>query len=142
MKPEARFEVESGRALTAFDIYDASAVRTAWYQAVRMFFERYDYFVLPAGQVFPFDAQADWPKSIDGRAMDTYHRWMEVMIPVTMSSCPALTVPVGFSDAGLPMGLQIVGPNHGELACLQLAHAYDQVTQWVTKRPPPLMSAA
>ena len=71
--------------------------------------------------------------------MDTYHRWMEVMIPVTMSSCPALSVPVGFNDRGLPMGLQIVGPNHGELACLQLAHAYDQATQWVTKRPPPLL---
>jgi amidase len=56
-----------------------------------------------------------------------------------MSSCPALSVPVGFSDRGLPMGLQIVGPNHGEFACLQLAHAYDQATAWVTKRPPPLI---
>jgi amidase len=71
--------------------------------------------------------------------MDTYHRWMEVMIPATMSSCPALSVPVGFSDRGLPMGLQIVGPNHSEFACLQLAHAYDQATAWVTKRPPPLI---
>ena len=81
----------------------------------------------------------DWPKEIDGKTMDTYHRWMEVMIPVTMASCPALSVPVGFSDRGLPMGLQIVGPNHGELACLQLAHAYDEATEWVTKRPPPLL---
>ena len=104
-------------------------MRTAWYQAVRAFFERYDYFLLPSGQVFPFDAALDWPKSIAGKTMDTYHRWMEVMIPVTMSSCPALTVPVGFNERGLPMGLQIVGPNHGELACLQLAHAYDQATQ-------------
>jgi amidase len=141
MKPEAQFEVESGGKLSAYDVFDASAVRTAWYQAVRTFFDRYDYFVIPSGQVFPFDAAVDWPKTIAGKTMDTYHRWMEVMIPVTMSSCPALTVPVGFSDAGLPMGLQIVGPNHGELACLQLAHAYDQATQWVTKRPPPLMSA-
>jgi amidase len=142
MKPEARFEVENGQRLKAYDIFDANAVRTAWYQAVRSFFERYDYFVLPSGQVFPFDAALDWPKSIAGRTMDTYHRWMEVMIPVTMSSCPALTVPVGFNDRGLPMGLQIVAPNHGELACLQLAYAYDQATQWVTKRPPPLLQAA
>jgi len=142
MKPEAQFEVESGDKLSAYDVFDASAVRTAWYQAVRTFFDRYDYFVIPSGQVFPFDAAIDWPKTIAGKTMDTYHRWMEVMIPVTMSSCPALTVPVGFSESGLPMGLQIVGPNHGERACLQLAHAYDQVTQWVIKRPPPLMSAA
>jgi amidase len=139
MKPEAQFEVESGRKLSAYDIYDANVVRTAWYQAVRVFFERYDYMLLPSSQVFPFDATTDWPKAIAGKTMDTYHRWMEVMIPVTMSSCPALSVPVGFNDRGLPMGLQIVGPNHGELACLELAHAYDQATGWVAKRPPPLI---
>jgi len=139
MKPEAQFEVESGQKLSAYDIYDANVVRTAWYQAMRVFFERYDYILLPSGQVFPFDAAIDWPKSIAGKTMDTYHRWMEVMIPVTMSSCPALTVPVGFDARGLPMGLQIVGPNHGELACLQLAYAYDQATNWITKRPPPLL---
>jgi amidase len=65
---------------------------------------------------------------------------MELMIPVTMASCPALSVPAGFSANGLPMGLQIVGPNHGELACLQLAQAYDEMTKWVTKRPPPLLA--
>jgi amidase len=140
MKPEAQFEVESGERLSAYDIFDADAARTAWYQAVRMFFQRYDYFILPSGQVFPFDAALDWPKTIAGRTMDTYHRWMEVMIPVTMSGCPALTVPAGFNERGLPMGIQIVGPNHGELACLQLAHAYDQATQWVVRRPPPLAS--
>ena len=48
MKPEAQFEVESGRKLTAYEIYDAYVVRTAWYQAVRAFFERYDYFLLPS----------------------------------------------------------------------------------------------
>jgi amidase len=142
MKPEAQFEVESGHRLTAFDIFDADAARTAWYQAVRAFFERYDYLILPSGQVFPFDATTEWPKSIAGKTMDTYHRWMEVMIPVTMSGCPALSVPVGFNDRGLPMGLQIVAPNHGELACLQLAYAYDQATQWVAKRPPPLLGRA
>jgi amidase len=139
MKPEAQFEVESGQKLSAFEVYDASATRTAWYQAVRTFFEKYDYFILPAGQVFPFDANVDWPKSIAGKTMDTYHRWMEVMIPVTMAICPAIAVPAGFSERGLPMGLQIMGPNHGELALLQLAHAYDEATGWVKKRPPALL---
>jgi amidase len=139
MKPAAQFEVESGDKLKAYGIYDANAVRTAWYQAVRTFFERYDYWLMPSAQVFPFDAATDWPKTVGGRTMDTYHRWMEVMIPVTMSSCPSLSVPVGFNGAGLPMGLQIVAPNHGELACLQLAYAYDQATQWVSKRVPSLL---
>jgi amidase len=140
LKPEAQFEVENGQKLSAFEVFDASVARTAWYQAVRAFFEKYDFFILPAGQVFPFDANLDWPKTIAGRTMDTYHRWMEVMIPVTMSSCPAIAVPAGFSERGLPMGLQIAGPNHGELALLQLAHAYDEATQWIMKRPPALLS--
>jgi amidase len=90
--------------------------------------------------VFPFDAGVDWPKTIAGKTMDTYHRWMEVMIPVTMAAAAALAVPSGFGERGLPMGLQIVGPNHGEFALLQLANAYDEATQWVTKRPPPLLA--
>jgi amidase len=142
MKPEAQFEVESGQKLSAFEVYDASVARTAWYQAVRAFFEKYDYFVLPAGQVFPFDANVDWPKSIAGKTMDTYHRWMEIMIPVTMAICPALAVPAGFNDRGLPMGLQIMGPNHGEFGLLQLANAYDEATGWVKKRPPALLGGA
>ncbi len=140
MKAEAQFEVESGERLSGFEVFDASAVRSAWYQAVRAFFERYDYFILPAGQVFPFDAALDWPREIAGRRMDTYHRWMEVMIPVTMSNCPALAVPAGFNPQGLPMGLQIVAPNHREIDCLQLGHAYDEATRWTARRPPPLLA--
>jgi amidase len=141
MKPEAQFEVESGQKLSAYEVFDASVARSAWYQAVRAFYERYDYFILPAGQVFPFDASLDWPKQIAGKTMDTYHRWMEVMIPVTLAAAPGLAVPAGFGANGLPMGLQITGPNHSELALLQLAYAYDEATQWVRKRPPPLLKA-
>jgi amidase len=140
MKPEAIFEVESGLKLTAFDITAASAVRTEWYQAVRRFFSRYDYFIVPTAQVFAFDADVHWPTEIAGRKMQTYHEWMKGVLPVTMAGCPALAVPAGFSAQGLPMGIQIVAPNHADLACLQLAHAYDLATRWVSKRPPPLLA--
>jgi amidase len=115
-------------------------VRTSWYQAVRALFDHYDFLIAPAGQVFPFDATVHWPDRIAGKSMDTYHRWMEVMIPISMSGCPALSVPAGFNAHGLPMGVQIVGPNHSEFSCLQLAYAYDQATGWVTSRMPPLLS--
>src|SRR6185312_15320260 len=85
MKPEAQFEVESAMKLSAFDISDASAGRSAWYQAARRFLEKYEFFVLPSAQVFPFDAKTYWPKEIAGRAMDSYHRWMEVAAIVTMT---------------------------------------------------------
>lgn len=139
LKPEAIFEVESGLKLTAFDISAASVVRTEWYQAVRRFFEKYDYFILPTAQLFPFDVNLHWPQEIAGRKMATYHEWMKVVLPITMSGCPALAAPAGFSAHGLPIGIQIVGPNHAELACLQLAYAYDSATSWSTRRLPGLL---
>ncbi len=142
MKPEAIWEVERGLALSARAVARASAGRSAWYAAFRALLDEYDYFLLPSAQVFPFDAGIHWPKAIAGRSMDTYHRWMEVVAPVTMTGCPALNVPVGFNERGLPMGLQIVGRNHGEWGCLQLAHAYDQATGWTRTRQPALMARA
>lgn len=133
------FEVESGMKLGAFDIAAAGQVRSAWYKSLLRFFMRYDFFVLPTAQLFPFPVETVWPTEIAGRAMTTYHEWMKAVLPATMWGGPALAVPAGFGDNGLPIGLQIVGPNHAELACLRLAHAYDQASQWVTKRPPPGM---
>lgn len=137
LKPEAVWEVERGLALSADQVTAAQTGRTAWYEALRLFMADYDFLVLPTTQVFPFDVRERWPKSVGGRTMDTYHRWMEVVVPVTMAGLPALNVPAGFDPAGRPAGIQIVGPNHGELACLQLGAAYDAATRWVTRRPPP-----
>src|SRR6516162_3653789 len=140
MKPEAIFEVESGLKLTAFDITAASTVRTEWYQAVRRFFTEYDYLIAPTAQLFPFDAKVDWPKEIAGRKMETYHEWMKGVLPITMAGCPSLAVPAGFNVEGLPIGIQIVARNHGERSCLELAHAYETVTNQVCKRLPPLLA--
>jgi amidase len=138
MKPEASWEVERGAKLSAYQLADASVERTAWYRAVCGLFERFDYLVLPSAQVFPFDAKVHWPRQIVGRDMDTYHRWMEVVVPISMSGCPALNVPAGFGAAGLPMGIQLIGRHHDELGCLQLARAYERATGWVDRHKPPL----
>jgi amidase len=139
LKPEAIFEVESGLKLTAFDVSAALAVRSEWYQAVRRFFDKYDYFIVPTAQLFPFDVNLHWPQEIAGMRMTTYHEWMKCVLPITMSGCPALAAPAGFSSGGLPIGIQIVAPIHAELACLQLAFAYDTATSWSTKRLPALL---
>ncbi len=141
MKPEVQWEVENGLKLTAADVAAAAAERSNWYRAVAALFDRYDYLLLPTAQVFPFDATTHWPNEVGGKDMDTYHRWMEVVIPVTMSGCPAASVPVGFNKQGLPMGVQIVGRNHAERAVLQLAYAYEQATGWVKNHLPPLLQA-
>ena len=140
LKPEAVYEIETGLKLSAHDLTLASGVRTGWTQAVRKLFARYDYLVMPTAQTFPFDIDARWPREIAGRPMRTYHEWMQGVLLVTMTGCPSLAVPAGFGAQGLPMGLQIIGPNHGEMACLELAHAYDQATRWPDRRRPPMVA--
>jgi len=136
IKPEAIWEIECGLKLSALDVYEASVERTAWYQHVLTLFDRYDFLALPAAQVFPFDVDTHWPKEIAGRAMDTYHRWMEVVIGPTLAGLPAISVPVGFSPAGLPMGIQLIGRPRGDLDVLRLAQTYEQVTDWWRRVPP------
>jgi amidase len=125
LKPEAIFEIEMGLKLSAYDVTAASVVRSEWHQAVRRFFDQYDYLIAPTAQLFPFDVDLRWPQEIAGKKMTTYHEWMKAMLLITMSGCPALAVPAGFGNQGLPTGIQIVAPNHHEFACLQLAYAYE-----------------
>ncbi|WP_256823948.1 amidase [Pseudomonas kurunegalensis] len=136
LKPEAQWEVEGGLQLSAAALYQASLDRSDWYRALAHLFERYDFLLLPSAQVFPFDARQPWPTVVGGRAMDTYHRWMEVVIGPTLAGLPSISVPVGFSAAGLPMGLQIIGPAQADHAVLQLAYAHEQLTRWVERCPP------
>ncbi|MDY0830891.1 amidase [Pseudomonas sp. SED1] len=140
LKPEAQWEVQGGLQLSAADVYQASVNRSDWYRALGKLFERYDFLLLPTAQVFPFDAQQPWPRLVAGREMDTYHRWMEVVIGPTLAGLPSMSVPVGFNPQGLPMGLQIIGPAQADRAVLQLAYAHEQLTRWVQRRPPACLS--
>jgi amidase len=139
MKPELQWEIEGSQHISGSDVYQASAGRTAWYDVLRKMFETYDYLLLPTAQVFPFDITTHWPKEIEGKEMTTYHKWMEVVVPGSLSGCPVMNVPVGFNAAGLPMGMQIIGRNHDDFGVLQIAHAYEQATGWVSGHLPPLL---
>jgi amidase len=138
IKPEAIWEIENGLALKAIEVSEASRVRSAWYHLMRELFETHEYLALPSAQVFPFDVAQHWPSQVAGRQMDTYHRWMEVVVPASLAGCPVLNVPVGFNANGLPMGMQIIGRPHADFAVLQLGFAHERATGWVKKRPPPL----
>lgn len=145
VKPEAIWEIEQGRATSAAEVYRASVARTELFRAVLALFDEYDFLVLPSAQVFPFDVNERWPRQVGGRDMDTYHRWMEVVILPTLTGCPALSVPVGFGSgvhAGLPMGMQLIGRPGDDLGVLQLGHAWEQSTPWRHSRPPLAPSVA
>jgi amidase len=136
LKPEAQWEYDQGQGLSGPQVYAASANRTRFYRHMVSLFERFDLLVLPSAQAWPFPAEWTWPREVAGRKMDTYHRWMEVVIYATLAGLPAMSVPVGFSDAGLPMGMQLIGPPLGDEAVLTAAAAYETaIGDWLARRP-------
>lgn len=133
---QAIWEIEQGMALTAMDVQRASAIRSRWFAKAAELFHRYDALVLPTAQCWPFPVQWSHPETISGQAMDTYHRWMEVVVPASLTGLPALGVPAGFGPGGLPMGLQIIGGYRNDLHVLRLGHAWHQATGWPARNPP------
>ncbi|QGX98642.1 amidase [Roseovarius faecimaris] len=138
LKPEALWEAETGQALSAMDVNQASTIRSEWYRRAAELFESYDALALPTAQVWPFPVEQTWPREVAGVAMDTYHRWMELVIPVSLIGLPAVAMPAGFGAAGLPMGIQLIGRHGGDKRLLELAEAYHRRTHWPTRRPPPI----
>lgn len=96
---------------------------------------RYPASRLPAAQVFPFDVDLHWPQRIAGRDMDTYHRWMEVVIGPSMAGLPVAAMPAGFGEKGLPTGIQIVGAPQADAQVLMMASAYEAATNWLARTP-------
>ena len=135
MKPEMIWEIENGHSLSAAEVYAASLGRSDWLRHVMGLFETYDFLVLPSAQVFPFEAGLDWPKAIAGRAMDTYHRWMEVVIGPTLAGLPVAAMPAGFGAGGLPAGIQIVGRPRADGDVLAAAARYEATTDWLARHP-------
>ena len=127
LKPELIWEIEGGLRLSAIDLYEASATRAALYASVLRLFERFDALALPSAQVFPFPRDWTWPREIAGKPMDSYHRWMEVVTPGTLTGCPVICLPAGFGG-GSPRhasGLQLIGRPGGERDLLRLARAWE-----------------
>jgi amidase len=141
LKPEAQWEAEQGQGLTATDLHTATVWRTRWYQHLLQCFDNFDYLVLPSAQTFPFAAELTWPTEVGGRPMDTYHRWMEVTLYASLAGLPVICLPAGFSEAGLPMGLQVIGRPRDELSLLQLAQGWHQAAPFMGRRSPRLMQA-
>lgn len=138
LKPETRWEIEQGLGLSAAAVHTASVTRSRWYACAARLFQTYDALALPSAQVWPFPAEWRWPHSINGHMMDTYHRWMEVVIPVSLAGLPAIALPAGFGANGLPMGLQLFGRAGADASILAMAEAYHRATDWPGKRAPAL----
>jgi len=135
VKDEVKFEVAQAERFTGADVGRALARQARMYEESRQFFERYEYFVLPVSQVAPFDVTTRYPTQIDGEPMQDYIDWMRSCWYITLMANPAMSVPGGFTQAGLPIGLQIVGKHHDEWSVLQMAYAFEQATKHAARRP-------
>ncbi len=135
MKPEAIGEVESGLALTSAQVAQAMIQHGQLLDRVRRFQQSYEFILCAVNQVPPFDATLDWPKTINGVTMDHYVAWMKSAYWITVTFRPAISVPAGFTSDGLPVGIQIVGRQRDDWPVLQLAHAFEQATEFGRKRP-------
>ncbi len=136
MKDTVVWNIEEGRRLSGPQIGEAERKRAELYHRVRAFMESYEFLILPVTQVPPFDVKQRYVTEINGEKMETYIDWMRSCYYVTATGLPAISVPCGFTPEGLPVGVQIVGRYRDDLGVLQLAHAFEEATDFWRRRPP------
>ena len=122
------WNVEQGMNLTGADVFRAEQQRTILFQRLQSFLQEYEFLILPVSQVPPFDIDLEYVTRIGNVDMETYIDWMKSCYYISVTGLPAISVPGGFTEAGLPVGIQIVGRHQEDLAVLQLAQAFESET--------------
>jgi len=135
MKDTVVWNIEQGLQMDAARIARAAVLRTQVFHAMRSFLEKYEFLLLPACQVPPFPVTQPYVTEIDGVKLATYFDWMKTCYFITATSHPAISVPAGFTDEGLPVGLQVVGRYRDDFGVLQFAHAFESATGAWRRRP-------
>jgi amidase len=136
LKDTIRWNVELARRLTVGEVADATRRHAELRERVRRFMKEHEFLALPAVQLPPFPVELEWPREVAGTPMETYVDWMRSCTDITLTGCPAISVPAGFTSGGLPVALQLVGRLRDDLGVLQLAHAFEQATRVGERRPP------
>src|SRR4051812_15605640 len=136
VKESIRWNAELGAKLTGPDLAHAEQRHTKLYERMVAFFERYDVLLAPTTQVLPFPVELEYPTEIGGVPQDNYLEWMRSCTVISATGCPALSVPGGFTDDGLPVGLQVIGAPRADRRILEVGHAFEQATRFGDRRPP------
>ena len=135
MKETVKWNVKRGRDMEMAEHMEATQLHNEIYRRVVDFFKEYDALLCPVAQVPPFDVDTEYIREIGGVKMKTYIEWMRVCSDVTLMNSPAISVPAAFTDDGLPVGLQIVGPPRDDLGLLQIAKQFEGATSIGSRRP-------
>ena len=134
-KPSLADNIRAGEGLSGEDVARAYQLRTELGERMRVFFESHDVLVLPVSQVPPFSADKEYPSEINGEVQSTYLDWMRSAYLITVTGCPAISVPAGFTAEGWPVGIQIVAAPNQERRLLEIAYAFEQATRVGDRRP-------
>lgn len=126
----AALERHSG--FTAGDFLDATAVRMKLGREMGLLHERYELLVTPTLPIPAFEAGSDVPA---GSSSEDWTSWTPYTYPFNLTQQPAISIPCGFTTEGLPVGLQLVGPRHGDARVLSAAAAYQGADRWHERRP-------
>jgi amidase len=125
MKASLADNIRAGEDLTGADVARAYAQRTALTETMREFFTHYDVLALPVSQVPPFPVEEEYPTEINGKPMPDYLAWMRSAYAITVTGCPAISVPAGQTPEGWPVGLQLVAPHGQDRRLLEVAAAFE-----------------
>ena len=126
-KPSLADNIRAGEGLTGADVARAYEQLTSVGETARLFFERYDVLLLPTSQVPPFPADQEYPADINGKPMTTYLDWMRSAYFITVTGCPAISMPGAATRDGLPIGVQLVTAHGTDRRLLDVAAAYEQL---------------
>ena len=135
LKDTVIWNIEQGLPLTGPYLARMEQKRTQLYHRLREFMEPYEFMILPVSQVLPFDVNQPYPTEINGEEMLTYIDWMKSCYYISTVGHPSLSVPGGFTESGLPVGIQIVGRHLDDWHVLQLGFSFEQATGHWKRHP-------
>ena len=127
--------LEFGRSIPIDRYLAAVHRREEFWTDVQRFLMRFDFLLTPTVAVPPFPVGRPAVKEINGQAVSPLG-WLPFTYPFNLTGQPAASVPAGFTETGLPVGLQIVGRRHGERAVLAASAAFEAAMPWAERRPP------
>jgi Asp-tRNA(Asn)/Glu-tRNA(Gln) amidotransferase A subunit family amidase len=141
--PNVRANMELALGFSLADRAWAHAEQTRLARRMQKLFDRFDLLLAPISPLTPFAWTELFAAEVDGQSMRNYYHWLALTYVVTMAGNPALALPMGVDEHGMPFGVQVIGRHRGDAALLAAGHAIEQACAGVPAlcRPRPNLAA-